>query len=185
VMLALGAVLFALRDRLGLGSDGSGGVPVAEEQRAPEPSSVAGLAPSPTPAPIGTPTPQPTPSPTPEPTPVPSPMPSPTPQPTPEPTPAPTPEPTPEPTPRPTPVPAPPPTPPPAIIARAIDSASLRNVPSTDGTIVGYAQVGSTATVVGCSAGCSWLQVATPSGVLWSARHFWSVSGDISRVPAR
>ena len=68
------------------------------------------------------------------------------------------------------------------MIARAIDTASLRTAPSADAFIAAYVPPGATVTVVGCAGGCSWLLVATQSGTLWSARHFWSVSGDLSTI---
>jgi uncharacterized protein YraI len=68
------------------------------------------------------------------------------------------------------------------VIARAIDTASLRTSPSADALIAGYAPVGSTVTVVGCAGGCSWLLVATQNGTLWSARYFWAISGDLSTI---
>jgi len=69
--------------------------------------------------------------------------------------------------------------------ARAIDTASLRTAPSVDAPIPAYLPAGSVVTVVGCAAGCAWLQVATSSGTLWSARHFWAVSGDLSTLGGR
>jgi len=81
-------------------------------------------------------------------------------------------------TPAPTPRPA-------AVVAQAITTASLRNAPSTDAAITGYLPAGSTASVVGCAGGCSWLLVASAGGTAWSARHFWSVTGDLSTVGTR
>jgi uncharacterized protein YraI len=81
-------------------------------------------------------------------------------------------------TPAPTPRPA-------AVTARAITTASLRNAPSTDAAITGYLPAGSTVTVVGCSGGCAWVLVASGSGTAWSARHFWTVTGDLSAVGVR
>jgi uncharacterized protein YraI len=69
-----------------------------------------------------------------------------------------------------------------AVIARAIGAAALRTAPSTDALIVAYMPAGATVAVVGCAGGCSWLLVATQSGTLWSARHFWAVSGDLSTI---
>ena len=69
-----------------------------------------------------------------------------------------------------------------SVVARAIDAASLRTAPSTDALIVAHVPAGSTAAVVGCAGGCSWLLLATQGGTLWSARHFWAVSGDLSTI---
>ncbi|MGH2587020.1 MAG: SH3 domain-containing protein, partial [Dehalococcoidia bacterium] len=71
------------------------------------------------------------------------------------------------------------------VTARAVDVASLRTAPSTDALITGAVPAGSTATVVGCAGGCSWLLLATPSGTAWSARHFWVVNGDLSTIGGR
>jgi hypothetical protein len=136
----------------------------------------------------------PSPSPTPEPSPPPSPSPEPSPSPTAAPSDAPEPSPLPSPQPAPTPSPAPPPTSPeaprsppaaivtprPAVTARAVTTAALRVSPSQEAIISGYLPAGSTVTVTGCSAACAWLQVVTPSGTLWSARYFWTVTGDLS-----
>ena len=71
------------------------------------------------------------------------------------------------------------------MIAQAVQSASLRTAPSTDAPITGYAPAGATVAVLGCAAGCSWLLVALPGGSAWTARHFWSVSGDFSTIGGR
>jgi uncharacterized protein YraI len=68
------------------------------------------------------------------------------------------------------------------VIARAIDTASLRTAPTTDALIVAFAPAGATVSVVGCAGGCTWLLVTTQSSTLWSARHFWAVSGDLSTI---
>jgi uncharacterized protein YraI len=68
------------------------------------------------------------------------------------------------------------------VTARAISAASLRAAPSVDALIVTYAPAGSSFSVVGCAGGCTWLLIATQSGTLWSARHFWAVSGDLSTI---
>jgi outer membrane biosynthesis protein TonB len=146
---------------------------------------------APSPAPTESVLPSPSPTPTPSPGPTPSPPATPTPEPTPAPTPEPTPEPAPEPTPAPTPAPPPPrtpaptPRPAPVVVARAIDTASLRNGPGTDALITGFVPAGTVVSVVGCAGGCSWLLVATSSGTGWSARHFWVVTGDLSTVGTR
>jgi outer membrane biosynthesis protein TonB len=177
-------------------SPASGGGAPAPTQPA---NAVAPLTPSPAPTvtppalaptqtPTATPTATATASATAEPTPeaAPEPTPDPTPAATPEPasTPAPTraPAPTAAPTPRPaTPAPT---TPRPAATgatARAISSAALRNAPSTDALIVGFAPVGAVAPVVGCAAGCAWLQLSTSAGIVWSAAYFWTVTGTLPR----
>lgn len=172
LMVAVAAVLFVLRERLSSNDseskpDGTPPVQVVIPSPAPTPSITP--TPAPTPAPSPTPTPESTPVPTPEPTPEPSPTLAP-----PPPTPAPSVVRTPSPTPRPV-----------AVVAQAITTASLRIAPSTDAAITGYLPAGSSVAVVGCSGGCSWLLVATGNGTSWSARHFWSVTGDLSTVGSR
>ena len=77
----------------------------------------------------------------------------------------------------------PPPRTPTAVTAQAVGQASLRVGPSTADLITGYAPVGTSATVIGCASGCSWLLLSLPGGASgWSARHFWAVSGNLSRT---
>lgn len=186
-LLLVGTALFGALGGWRGGTEREGS---ASDQRAAPSSTVPGPSPSPVSAaapPVQVPSPEPSRSPTPEPTASPSP--EPTPLPTPEPTPPPTPEPPPE-SPPPTPAPPPPtpaPTPRPVVVtARAVDAASLRSSPSTDALITGTAVAGSSATVVGCAGGCSWLLLALPGGgSAWSARFFWTVSGDLSVLGGR
>jgi outer membrane biosynthesis protein TonB len=189
LLLAFGAVLYTVLAGAGRGERASEGRPSPSGD--PRPAALATAA-TPT-APAATPVPEPSPTATlsPEPSPASAPSPTPAPSPVPEPTTtlAPTPTPAPIPTSAPTPAPTsvPPPAvatatavPRPAVTARALDTAALRISPSQEAIIAGYLPPGSTVTVVACAAGCSWLQVVTPSGTLWSARYFWSVSGDLS-----
>ena len=186
LLLAIAAVAFVLRERAAGGSsrNAAGDMPPSQiVPPSPVPSPTVTTTPMPSPSPTPTPTLEPTPTTTPEQSPEPTPKPSPSPAPTPEPTPPP-PSPTPQPAPAVVRTPAPTPRPA-AVVARAIDTASLRTGPSTDAAITGYLPAGSVVTVVGCSGGCSWLLVASASGTAWSARHFWAVTGDLSAVGAR
>lgn len=189
LLLAIAAVVVAVRERVtGDSASDPGGAGPAETAVAvvqtPLPTEIATAAPSPSPSPTPEPTPTPTPEPSPSPTPAPTPEPTPAPTPAPTPTPAPPPPPTPQPAVAPVRTPVPTPRPPP-VTARALGTASLRSAPSADSLITGYVPAGSVVTVVGCSGGCSWLLVAGTGGTAWSARHFWSVTGDLSTIGVR
>lgn len=72
------------------------------------------------------------------------------------------------------------------VLARAVDYAALRAAPNQNADILAYVPVASVAPVIGCSAGCSWLLLQLQSGATaWSARYFWSVTGDLSRFGGR
>ena len=191
--VALGAVLAGVRGRLTSDSDSGGW----QRPPAAERSSLATLDATAegtlVPSPAAPPTASVTPAPTPEPAPMPA-VPTPVEQVTPTVMPAPSPEATPALAPSPSPPTVPPPrparqptaatrTPPrPSVVAQALQTASLRSAPGIEAPITGYVPPGATVTVVGCAAGCAWLLVAVSGGSAWTARHFWAVSGDVSRI---
>jgi SH3 domain-containing protein len=88
--------------------------------------------------------------------------------------------------PEPTPAPAPAPAPPPSVAARVISTAYLRTSPSTSALITRSLAPGTSVSVVGCSAACSWLLVQTPDGSqAWSSANWFAVQGNLAGVSNR